>query len=145
MAQLFCVDFCNYCSRRNSSVKLSTVLAAPLRVCHHGFYIQYLGCSVTGTTGRGVSTEGVSSHELFLKNLLENELQTTEQCLNQPRRPSNVNQDDCLILDVIAGLEWQTAFFPSFPPSFFPPSPSAFMCLSIYIHIYAYIHTYACL
>ena len=95
-----------------------------------------------------MSMEEVSSHELFLKNLSENDLQATEQCLNQLRRPSNVNQDDCLILDVIAVLEWQTPFFLSFLPSFSSPSP-LLSCtyLSIYTHMRTYIHmlVYKCI
>ena len=89
-----------------------------------------------------MSMEEVSSHELFLKNLSENDLQATEQCLNQLRRPSNVNQDDCLILDVIAVLEWQTPFFPSFLPS--PRLPPSFRVL-IYLYTHICVHTYICL
>ena len=110
-----------------------------------------------------MSMDEVSSHELFLKNLSENELQTTEQCLNQLRRPSNVNQDDCWILDVIGVAQSWTRLkrlssssrchykfrmadcFLSLLSCFLLPSFPLSFHVRTYLYTHICVHTYICM
>lgn len=61
-----------------------------------GLYIQLHWVFVIKTTGGCVNMEEISSCELFLRLLSENELQTTKRCLTK-LRPSNENQVDRIV------------------------------------------------
>lgn len=80
IAQLFCVDFCNCIQEEKLFIKIKNCLALLSEVCHHGYSAVILECSITETKQN--CEHGRSDYMSSLKNLLENELQTTEQCLN---------------------------------------------------------------